>query len=162
PVINNSQFRHIKAENPESGIVNKDVGARPDDTVHEFEFRLRRLPGDEDAWGSLYDGTRAIHDVRVSVGFELDKKIFVLDSAVYPQADKPVQRVRLELFRGIWLTTVLFCLGVVLVIIIILGSTTALLRDSDLPLRADGCAQFSLSRLQLAFWTYVVVGSFLV
>src|SRR6185369_4372278 len=83
-------------------------------------------------------------------------------SAVFPQADKPVQRVRLELFRAVWLTTVLFCLALVLVAIIALGSSTALLRDADLPLRADGCPQFSLSRMQLAFWTYVVVGSFLV
>jgi hypothetical protein len=61
-----------------------------------------------------------------------------------------------------WLTAILFILGVVLIGIIALGASTALLRDADLPLRADGCPQFSLSRLQLAFWTYVVVGSFLV
>jgi hypothetical protein len=39
---------------------------------------------------------------------------------------------------------------------------TSLLRDLDLPLRADGCPQFSLSRLQLAFWTYLAVGAFLI
>jgi hypothetical protein len=32
----------------------------------------------------------------------------------------------------------------------------------DLPLRADGCPQFSLSRLQLPFWTYLAVGAFLI
>lgn len=161
-VINNSQFRNLKPDNADAGTVSAATAAEPGTTVHEFEFRLRRLPGDEAAWSALYDGTKAIHDVRVSVGLELDHRVFVLDTAVFPQADLPLQHVHLELFDSRWLGGVLAGLGVLLVGIVALSSKTSLLRDSDLPLRADGCAQFSLSRMQLAFWTYLVVGAFLI
>ena len=161
-VINNSQFRQLKAENPDAGSVDFEVKAKPEDTVHELEFRLRRRPGDEDAWSNLYDGTKAVHDVRVSVGVELDGSVFVLDTAVFPQADAKVQHLMFELFRESWLWSTLFGLALLLVGSIALGAKTPLLRDTDLPMRADGWPQFSLSRLQLAFWTYVVVGAFLI
>lgn len=74
-VINNSQFRQIKAENPDALNLTKDeVVKEEDDTLHELEFRLRRRTGDEEAWGNLYDGTRAVHDVRVSLGVEPGQK----------------------------------------------------------------------------------------
>jgi hypothetical protein len=161
-VINNSQFRNIKPDNADAGTVSDLVKTEPGTTVHEFEFPLRRVPGDTQAWSALYDGTRAVHDVRVSVGIELDQRVFVLDTAVFPQSEAPIQHVQLELFDDRWLNGVLAALVVLLVGIVALGANTSLLRDSDLPLRADGCAQFSLSRLQLAFWTYLVVGAFLI
>lgn len=162
-VINNSQFRQIKAENPDAlNLTNKEVVKEEGDTLHELEFRVRRRPGDEEAWGNLYDGTRAVHDVRVSLGVELDKNVYVLDTAVFPQAEAMVQRVRLELFQSGWLWSVLAGLGLLLILGIFLSVKTPLLRDMDLPLRADGCPQFSLSRLQLAFWTYLAVGAFLI
>lgn len=162
-VFNNSQFHELKAENPDAhSIPAAVVQANPNDTIHQFEFRLRRRPGDEEAWSKLYDGTKAMHDVRVSLGLKLDGSIFMLDTAVVPQAAQPVQRVRLELFRVTWLWSTLAWLVVLLALFIYLGANTPLLRDSDLPMRADGCPQFSLSRLQLAFWTYLVVGAFLV
>lgn len=161
-VLNNSQFRQLKAENPDARVTNAEAKANPDDTVHQFEFRLRRRPGDEEAWGSLYDGTRAVHDVRVSLGVELDGRVFVLETGVFPQALAPVQRVRLELFRAVWLWNTLGGLLLIFFLFVYLGKTTPLLRDLDLPMRADGYSQFSLSRLQLAFWTYLVVGAFLI
>ena len=161
-VINNSEFRNITAENPDAGVVNSEVKASLNDTVHEFEFRMRRIPGDEKAWDHLYDGTQAVHNVRVSIGVELDQRVFVLDTAVFPQADAVVQRTQLELFSERWLWGTLSALAVLLIGMLALGASTPLLRDTDLPLRADGCPQFSLSRLQLAFWTYLVVGAFLV
>jgi hypothetical protein len=161
-VINNSQFLHIKADNADEGMVSSRVKTVPGNTVHEFEFSLRRVTGDEDAWSALYDGTRAVHDVRVSVGLKLDDRVFVLDTMVFPQTEAQIQHVRLQLFDDRWLNGVLLALVVLLAGIVGLGAKTSLLRDSDLPLRADGCAQFSLSRLQLAFWTYLVVGAFLI
>jgi hypothetical protein len=161
-IINNSQFRQIKAENPDAGVVTADVKAKQDDTVQEFDFRIRRRPGDEDAWNNLYDGTRAIHDVRVSLGVELDQKTFVLDTAVFPQADAKVQRMQLELFSEGWLWSTLAALAILLLVGIGLAASTPLLRDTDLPLRGDGWPQFSLSRVQLAFWTYLIIGAFLV
>ncbi len=162
-VLNNSQFHELKAENPdEHAISQASLQANPNDTIHQFEFRLRRRPGDEEAWSKLYDGTKAMHDVRVSLGLKLDGSIFMLDTAVVPQAAQPLQRVRLELFRITWLWSTVAWLLVLLALFIYLGATTPLLRDGDLPMRADGCPQFSLSRLQLAFWTYLVVGAFLV
>lgn len=160
-VLNNSHFRNLMAENPDARIANSEAGAGPGVTVHHFEFRLRRRPGDEEAWASLYDGTKAEHDVRVSLGVELDGRVFVLETGVYPQAPAPVQHVRLELYREVWLWTTLGWLALLLALFIFLGATTPLLRDPDLPMRADGCPQFSLSRLQLAFWTFLVVGAFL-
>ena len=161
-VLNNSQFRQIKAENPDARVVNSEAKANPEDTIHQFEFRLRRRPGDEEAWSNLYDGTKAVHDVRVSLGVELDGRVFVLETGVYPQAAATVQHVRLELYREVWLWSTLAYLFSLAALVLLLGAYTPLLRDSDLPMRADGCPQFSLSRLQLAFWTYLVVGAFLV
>ena len=161
-IINNSQFRQIKAENPDAGVVTADVNAKPGDTVQEFDFRIRRRPGDEDAWNNLYDGTRAIHNVRVSLGVELDQKVFVLDTAVFPQADAKVQRMQLELFSSAWLQGTLIALAIVLFAGSWLAFRTSLLRDTDLPLRADGWPQFSLARVQLAFWTYLIIGAFLI
>lgn len=161
-IVNNSQFRQIKAENPDAGVVTADVNAKPGDTVQEFDFRMRRRPGDEDAWNNLYDGTRAVHDVRVSLGVELDQRTFVLDTAVFPQADAKVQRMKLELFSIGWLWGTLAALALLLFAGICLAYSTPLLRDMDLPMRADGWAQFSLSRVQLAFWTYLVIGAFLI
>jgi hypothetical protein len=161
-IINNSQFHQIKAENPDAGVVTADVNAKPDDTIQEFDFRIRRRPGDEDAWNNLYDGTRAVHDVRVSLGIELDQRTFVLDTAVFPQADAKVQRMHLELFSIAWLWVTVAVLAIALFVGIWLAFSTPLLRDLDMPMRADGWPQFSLSRAQLAFWTYLVIGAFLI
>jgi len=161
-ILNNSQFHQLKAENPDARVTSAEAKANPADTIHQFEFRLRRRPGDEEAWSNLYDGTRAVHDVRVSLGVELDGRVFVLETGVFPQAVAPVQHVRLELFRQVWLWSTLGWLIFLLAILLLLGAHTPLLRDIDLPMRADGCPQFSLSRLQLAFWTFLVVGAFLV
>ncbi|HMJ05180.1 MAG TPA: hypothetical protein VK474_02890, partial [Chthoniobacterales bacterium] len=147
---------------PDARVTSAEAKANPADTSHQFEFRLRRRPGDEEAWSNLYDGTRAVHDVRVSLGVELDGRVFVLETGVFPQAVAPVQHVRLELFRQVWLWSTLGWLIFLLAILLLLGAHTPLLRDIDLPMRADGCPQFSLSRLQLAFWTFLVVGAFLV
>ena len=124
-VLNNSQFRQIKAENPDARVTNTEAKANAEDTVHEFEFRLRRRPGDEEAWGSLYDGTRAIHDVRVSVGVELDGRVFVLETGVYPQAPALVQRVQLELFRQAWLWSTLGWLVVIFLALRLFGRDDA-------------------------------------
>ena len=151
-IINNSQFHQIKAENPDAGVVTADVKAKPGDTVQEFDFqKIQRRPGDEDAWNNLYDGTRAIHDVRVSLGIELDQRPCVLDTAVYLQADAKVQRMKLELFSMPWLWGTLAVLAILLVGGFWLALRTPLLRDMDMPMRADGWPQFSLSRAQLAF-----------
>lgn len=161
-VLNNGQFRNIKAENPDAlNLTNSQVVKEKEVTLHELEFRLRRLPGDEEAWATLYDGTAAIHNVRVGVAVELDKNVYVLDSAVFPEAQARVQRVQLELFQRVWLLSVLAGLLALLWGGIYLSMGTSLIRDMDLPLRADGCPQFSLSRLQLAFWTYLTVAAFL-
>jgi hypothetical protein len=53
-------------------------------------------------------------------------------------------------------------MAILLALLARMGMNTDLLRDSDLNTRADGCAQFSLARLQLAFWLYLVVGAFLI
>jgi hypothetical protein len=161
-VINNSQLREIKAENPDAGVVSKSVGAKAGDTIHEFEFRLRRRAGDEAAWDNLYDGTRGVHLVRVSVGVLLDNQAFILPTGVHPQAETKAQIVELRLYRDWWLWGVTIGLLLLLAGLVVLGATTALFRDTDLPLRADGCPQFSLSRVQLAFWTYLVIGAFLI
>lgn len=161
-VLNNSHFRQLTAENPDARIANLAAAARPGDTIHHLEYRLRRRPGDEDAWAKLYDGTKAEHEVRVSLGVELDGGVFILPTDVHPSSPNPVQHVRLELYRPLWLWSTLGWLILLLALFIYLGVNTPLLRDPDLPLRADGCPQFSLSRLQLAFWTYLVVGAFLI
>ncbi len=98
-VLNNSQFRQLKAENPDARVANAEAKANGGDTIHQFEFRMRRRPGDEEAWSSLYDGTKAVHEVRVSLGVELDGRVFVLETGVYPQSPDPVQHVTAQFIQ---------------------------------------------------------------
>jgi hypothetical protein len=162
-IINSSHLRGIQADNPEAGEVsNRAAAANPDDTLHEFAFRLRRLDKDLKEWGEIYSGTRGDLDVRVSLGVDFDSQLFALDSAVYPLADNKVQRVRLRLYSPSWLYCVLGGMAIFLCSLVLMGKNSDLLRDTDLCVRADGRPQFSLARIQLAFWLYLVVGAFLI
>lgn len=162
-IISNSHLRGITADNGDAGNVeHKAANVAEDDTIHEFAFRLRRLEKDAQEWSRLYNGTQSTLPAHVNLGIDLGGQLFTLDSAVHPDADKPVQRVRFRLFSVAWLWSVIAGMFILFGLLIQMGSKTDLLRDPDLAVRADGHAQFSLARLQLAFWLYVVVGAFLV
>lgn len=162
PIFNSSHLRGIESDNPEAGEVSRRAAANPDDTLHEFAFRLRRVEKDRDAWGKLYNGTDAAIESRVNLGVDFAGQLFTLDSAVHPLADNKVQHVCLRLFSAGWLYSVLGGMVILLLLLMRLGALTDLLRDRDLSVRADGLAQFSLARLQLVFWLYLVVGAFLI
>ena len=161
-IFNSSHLHGIASDNPDAGEVSQHAAANPDDTLHEFAFRLRRLDKDREEWGKLYNSTHSTLDIRVNLGVDLAGQLFTLDSAVQPLADNKVQRVTLRLFSFAWLYSVLGGMFVLLVLFMQMGSSTDLLRDRDLNVRADGRAQFSLARIQLAFWLYLVVGAFLI
>ena len=161
-IFNGSHLRGLVADNPDAGEVSRHAAADPDDTLHEFAFRLRRIEKDREQWGKLYNSTHAALDVRVNLGIDFSGQNFTLDSSVQPLAENKVQRVSLRLFSAGWLYSVLGGMVILLVLLMRMGKNTDLLRDRDLNARADGRAQFSLARLQLAFWLYVVVGAFLI
>jgi hypothetical protein len=161
-IINSSHLRGLESDNPEAGEVNRRAAGNPDDTLHEFAFRLRRFDKDREEWGKLYDGTRGEVDVRVNLGVDFAGQLFTLDSAVHPLAANKVQRVCLELYSTTWLRSVLGGMVILFGFLVLMGKNTDLLRDRDLNARADGRAQFSLARIQLAFWLYLVVGAFLI
>lgn len=161
-IFNGSHLRGIVADNPDAGEVSRHAAADPDDTLHEFAFRLRRIDKDREEWGKLYNSTHAALEVRVNLGIDFGGQNFTLDSAVQPLAENKVQRVCLRLFSAGWLYSVLGGMVVLLIFLFRMGKNTDLLRDRDLNARADGRAQFSLARLQLAFWLYLVVGAFLI
>ncbi len=161
PIFNSSHLHGIAPDNPDAGDVSRHAAANPDDTLHEFAFRLRRLDNDREEWGKLYNSTHSTLDIRVNLGVDLAGQILTLDSAVQPLAYNKVQRATLRLYSATWLYSVLGGMCILLVLFRYMGSHTDLLRDRDLSVRADGCAQFSLARLQLAFWLFLVVGAFL-
>ncbi len=161
-IFNGSHLRGIVSDNPDAGELGRHAAADPDDTIHEFAFRLRRIDRDREEWGKLYNSTNAALEVRVNLGIDFGGQNFTLDSAVQPLAENKVQRVCLRLFSASWLYSVLGGMFVLFVLLLRMGKNTDLLRDRDLNVRADGRAQFSLARLQLAFWLYLVVGAFLI
>lgn len=161
-IFNSSHLHGIGPDNPEAGEVSRRAAANPDDSLHEFAFRLRRIEKDREEWGKLYNSTNSTLDIRINLGVDLAGQLFTLDSAVQPLADNKVQRVSLRLFSAAWLYSVLGGMFILLVFLMQMGAKTDLLRDRDLSVRADGKAQFSLARLQLAFWLYLVVGAFLI
>ncbi|MDQ6830501.1 MAG: hypothetical protein M3081_16710 [Gemmatimonadota bacterium] len=161
--------REIKDLAPESGA---PQAGRRDGTV---QFHLSRSPLSDEAWADLL-GSPSIRGeefwfrpTRVSVGLENG---FALDSDI-PPADFQLIRIRQMRF---WLASI--GLLAIMIFFVMHSRNTNLLRDSGqpaaappidpaLPLRArlkmkrKMLKPYSLSRVQMAYWFFLVVASFM-
>lgn len=118
----------------------------PTDPTHEtIFFVLERTAANYDAWTSLLGRpSLGTVDINVSVGF--DDSYPIPSSSTVP-------------FRAIPVAWAWFWVGVMIVFAVILlwaARSTGMLRDAS-----DRTATYSLGRIQLTFWTYLVLGSFM-
>ena len=119
-----------------------------DPRQNKIIFLLERKPENSKEWAQILGRpTLGEMTLSVSAGFE--------DSYAL-RSGHPVQ------FRAVpdaWLAAWALLMLLFLAIILVAGSKTGMLRDSHL--RVDGhAAMFSLARVQMAFWTFIILCSF--
>lgn len=122
-------------------------------------FELKRTEESRDVWTSLLGKPRFTpRRVEVSVG--------LVDGYAMPGAGGPARTVMLDVVPGgwlaIWAAVILFLLFCGLR----LGSKSDMLRDSGPPPGKDATGReirksFSLARVQLATWTFLILSSYL-
>ncbi len=146
--------RPIKGLEPESGAPNPTDGT--------LEFHLERTPESDEAWADLlgappiFSGKLFHREMKVSVGLEDGRPI---ESAV---TNFQFIRVHERLF---W--PALAGLLILLTAMIVLARKTNLVRDDVQPVgenrkgKETGFAPYSLGRVQMAFWFFLILASFL-
>ena len=136
------------------------------DSYHLVPFELDPQL-DEDAWQKLRShvfpwGTVTVTLVTTLTDREHDFPTAVV-SADDPQANELISGKPFRLYT-VDPVTLWAAMGVVLFLILLFVSVafrTDLLRDPTRKLRADKNFPFSLSRVQMAFWLFIIVSSFL-
>jgi len=156
PFFNGVALWGVHPENPGSAIdTNFMVGHK----VHHLRFTLNRFPAEESrtAWSRLLNEPVLNRRIRVSIGFE--------NGVEMPTwVDTTDQRGAFQAFLTIIPTwpSVLggFIIGGALIIFLSLASRTDIVRDTTAPLRPDGRSPFSLGRMQMAWWFFLIIAAF--
>jgi hypothetical protein len=118
----------------------------PTDPAHEtIFFVLERTEDNYDAWTALL-GRPSLRDFKINVSVGYD------DSYPLPSSSTVWFRAIPEGWASFWLVLMLVFGAIVLWA----GRYTAMLRDGS-----GRSAMFSLARVQLTFWTFLVLGSFM-
>jgi hypothetical protein len=125
--------------------------------VHYLRFTLSRTETSKDGWTQILNQPGFIRPMKVSVGFENGEE---MPTFVLPTRPESVNRF---IFKPIppfrfWLGAILI-LGA-LAIFLYLARWTDIIRDTTAPLRPDKRWPYSLSRAQMAFWFFLVIGAF--
>lgn len=128
-----------------------------DSTVHYLRFSLNRTEASKEGWTHLLNRPVFTRPMKLSVGFENGEQI---DTWVQRGAAKPSNQ-----FYFIVIPPKRFSLGVVVIVgaflvFLYLARCTDIIRDTTAPLRPDKRWPYSLSRTQMAFWFFLVIGSF--
>ncbi|MEA3187270.1 MAG: hypothetical protein QOD99_1100 [Chthoniobacter sp.] len=149
---------------PLKGIHPEQSWPEPPDTdseaspqVHYLRFTLSRTETSKSAWTQILNRPNFQKLMKVSVGFENGEE---MRTWVLPTSKKSENLFIFTLippFR-FWLGTVLI-LGA-FVVFVYLARWTDIIRDTGAPLRPDKRCPYSLSRAQMAFWFFLVVGAF--
>ncbi len=132
-------------------------GLVPNNDLHQLKFTLTRHENNKETWKKLL--TPAFRftpvPVEVSVGFAGGR---FMPTDIMPHAKW--QEFSLEIIpQGrFWAGFIIILLA--LFIFIFLAYKTEIIRDTQAPLRPDGTAPFSLARLQMAFWFFLVISSY--
>jgi hypothetical protein len=155
----------LKGIHPEQAWTNPPVWPNPPDTdslevpqVHLLRFTLSRAETSKDAWTQILSHPQFTRPMKVSVGFENGEQ---MPTWVLPTADP----TSLNRFTFTLIPPFRFWLGVVLIlgafiIFLHLARWTDIIRDTTAPLRPDKRWPYSLSRAQMAFWFFLVIGAF--
>ncbi len=130
--------------------------------MHYLCFALARDPAVKSsrvAWARLLKEPRFQRQMDATVGFENGE---VLRTYVLREEPEPERQFILRLLplrRLVWGLAIL--LGS-LALFWTLARSTDLIRDPDSPLRPDGRRPYSLARSQMAFWFFLVIGSYFI
>ena len=155
---------------PLRGVHPENPGASPDEVVdsfhsfHTLRFTLERNTSNRETWNRLLSGLKWNGRlVDVSIGFEggdpmpswVQKDIASSDS---PDARNYKTFKLIVLPRTSTIVAALLFLAA-LVAFFWLAKATEILQDVSAPLRPDGHPPYSLARVQMAVWFFLVVGA---
>ena len=121
-----------------------------------FHFVLTRTANSKNTWVKLLNRPVFVRPMDLSVGFENGEH---MPTWVVPKTDEESP------FQLVLIPTGRFAAGVAVivgsfVIFLMLARTTDIIRDTTVALRPDGKRPYSLARAQMAFWFFLVIGSF--
>jgi hypothetical protein len=136
------------------GIYAELVGDR---TSNVLEFNLERTDKSKQAWLPLLGSPRhSIRKVKLSVGYADKEQIPAVDPTSHPT-------LNLRVFHFTWFVACTIGFVILLGLFIWLARSSALLRDSTLVDLTDTRKQkpYSLARVQMAVWFFLVLSSLL-
>lgn len=147
----------LKGVHPEQSFAVPEEDSEDAPQVHYLRFTLRRTEISKDAWAKILSHPQFSRRVKVSVGFEngTEMTTYVLPNAKVSENECVFIVIPPLSF---WLG-VLIILGA-LAVFIHLARWTDIVRETDAPRRPDKCFPYSLSRMQMAFWFFLVIGAF--
>lgn len=122
---------------------------------NRLEFELRRSDESKEVWRALLGSPNArMRPTKVGVGFEDARQL----PFVHPD-ERPT--IGLVVFSKIWLTVAVIGTILTLVAFGILAIKSDIIRDASPPSPPIGTRRpYSLARVQMAVWFFLVVGSF--
>jgi len=146
----------------EEVVTNNAASPNPEKRTNQlasFGVRLEQNKSNTTAWKRLVrsPGFKFERPMGVSLGAGDGLK---MPSWVYPMPNVEESPFFLVMLSKNWMWTGLGWLLAVFAVFAALVRRTAILRDPNLPLRPDGSMPFSLARAQMAFWFFLVIGSY--
>src|SRR5262249_5240119 len=158
PIFDDVPLLGVHAENPATeSEFTKDFHS-----YHMLRFVLRRNTSNREAWKGLLNGfSWNGRPVKLSVGFEKGDPMYTWVQKEKPPANSPdakdVKTFTLVVLphSSTIIAAVLFLIAVATFLWLV--KATEILQDVNAPLRPDGKAPYSLARLQMAVWFFLVV-----
>jgi hypothetical protein len=136
----------------------KDIKAKPidDPALNRLAFLLERTDSSSPAWSGLLAKAELKPTVQetVSVG-AADKQALPFSDPNNPPT------ITLRVYNRTWALFALGGLLLTLMLFVFLAKTTGVIRDSGPPKLESTKRPYSLSRVQAAFWFFLVIGSFI-
>ena len=159
PFLNGNPLPGIHPENPMVQTDHMEKGQ----PVTVLVFNLTRNEDNKQAWNRLLNGFAwKGRPVGVSLGLEGGVEIPTYvwnDPQVLPE-DQPVRHFRLGVLPHAPAIAGFALLAVALVGFCVLMVSTDIVRDSAAPRRPDNKRPFSLARMQMAFWFFLVATAY--
>jgi peptidyl-tRNA hydrolase len=154
PFINDVPLKGI---HPEQAWPDPDTDSATRPQVHYLRFTLNRTETSKEGWTQILNRPVFKRPMKISVGFENGEAITTWVVPTATESSKQFFLVVIPSFR--------FWLGVVVIvgaflIFLYLARCTEIIRDTAAQLRPDKRWPYSLSRGQMAFWFFLVIGSF--
>ena len=148
----------IKGLHPEQSFpVPPDADSEDYPQVRYLRFALRRTDDSKVAWNEILNRPNFRRQMDVSVGFENGEK---MQTWVLKSASESVNTFLFQVIPPLRFWTGVVLIGGALAVFIYLARCTDIVRDTNQPLRPDKRWPYSLARMQMAFWFFLVLGAF--